>query len=113
MSLLEFITHILNVKSSDIEEATTLDQDDGSLVIRVRLVSKISECPICRKTVNIHGYIKRKITHSTFVNRECCIVYMQRRYRCPYCEHTFSEPNPFAMGSAQISTDTVVNILKD
>ena len=50
MSLLEFITHILNVKSSDIEEATTLDQDDGSLVIRVRLVSKISECPICRKT---------------------------------------------------------------
>lgn len=44
MSLLEFITHILNVKYSDIEEATTLDQADGSLVIKVKLVSKISEC---------------------------------------------------------------------
>lgn len=112
MFLLEFITHILNVKYSDIEETTTLDQADGSLVIKVKLVSKISECPICRKLVNIHGYIKRKITLSTFVNRECCIVYMQRRYRCPHCEHTFSETNPFAMGSAQISTDTIVNILK-
>ena len=70
MSLLEFITHILNVKFSDIEEATTLDQDDGSLVIWVRLVSKISECPICRKTVNIQGYCPYLLSKSKSMRRQ-------------------------------------------
>ena len=111
MSLLEFITHILNVKYSDIEETTTLDQADGSLVIKVKLLSKISERPICRKLINIHGYIKRKITHSTFVSRECCIVYMQRRYRCPHCKHTCSETNLLAKAQKSLRAPLFILML--
>lgn len=61
MSLLEFITHILNVKSSDIEEATTLDQDDGSLVIRVRLVSRFLNALYAGKQSIFMGTLNGKL----------------------------------------------------
>ena len=70
MSLEQFITDLLNVKSDDIQEIYHLKQSDESLIIKVKLKRTLLSCPYCRKKLNIHVYYTRKLTHSTFANRK-------------------------------------------
>lgn len=113
MSHEKFITDLLNVKPSDIASVTTHSQKDGSLLLKIRLTAATTKCPICNTCSKIHGYYKRKLTHSTLANRQCTIVYEQRRYRCPECNTTFSESNPFIDTSERITFETKINVLKD
>ena len=63
--------------------------------------------------MNIHDYTQRKLTHSTFVNRQCTIYYRQRRYICKECEITYKEKNPFTKTTENLTIETKVNVLKD
>ena len=113
MSLEQFITDLLNVKSDDIQEIYHLKQSDESLIIKVKLKRTLLSCPYCRKKLNIHGYYARKLTHSTFANRKCSIHYMQRRYKCENCEITIHEHNPFSSFRESITHETKINVLTD
>lgn len=113
MSLNQFITNIFNIKSKQIQELLTLNQSDGSMVIKIRLIDAHCACPYCNGQAHIHGYYQRKLTHSTFINRACTILYLQRRYRCNTCQITFNEPNPFTHAHKGITHETKLNILQD
>lgn len=99
MSLEQFITKLLNLKESDLQELVSLEKSDESIEFKLKLKPKPTVCPLCGGIVKIHGYYPRKLTHSTFANRKCTILYQQRRYRCEACELTFHEPNPFINSS--------------
>ena len=95
MPLDRFITNMLNIESEQIQELLTFNQSDGSMIIKIRLIDAHCACPYCNGQAHIHGYYPRKLTHSTFINRACTILYLQRRYRYNTCQSTFNEPNPF------------------
>ncbi len=113
MSLEQFITKLLNLKESDLQELVSLEKSDESIEFKLKLKPKPIVCPLCGGTVKIHGYYPRKLTHSTFANRKCTILYQQRRYRCEPCELTFHEPNPFINSSECLTYETKLNVLKD
>lgn len=113
MSLHQFITNILNIKPEQIQDLLTLNQSDGSMVIKIRLVDAHCICPYCNGQTHIHEYYPRKLTHSTFINRACTILYLQRRYRCNTCQITFNEPNSFTHSHESITHETKINILQD
>jgi transposase len=113
MSLEQFITDLLNVKTDDIQEIYHLKQSDQSLILKVKLKRCLLSCPYCRKKLNIHGYYTRKLTHSTFANRKCSIHYMQRRYKCENCKITMHEQNPFSSLRESITHETKINVLTD
>lgn len=113
MSYEKFITDFLNIKPSDLSKIITSTKPDGSIFIRVRLVPKTTACPYCHRNVKIQAYYPRKLTHSTFSNRNCFIIYEQRRFRCKDCEITFNEPNPFTIPNERLTYETKINILKD
>ncbi len=57
MSLDQFITNMLNIKSEQIQELLTFSQSDGSMIIKIRLVDAHCTCPYCNGQVHIHGYL--------------------------------------------------------
>ena len=91
MSYEKFITDFFNIKPSDLDKISTMS--DGSVFIRVRLTQKSTLCPYCKNTVKVNSYYDRKLTHSTFYNRICYIIYEQRRYLCKTCRTSFNEKN--------------------
>lgn len=113
MSYENFITNLLNIKPSDLDNISTSTKSDGSIIINLKLAPKPVACPYCAGKVNIQGYYPRKLTHSTFSNRNCYIIYKQRRYRCSYCDVTFNEHNPFSNKRDTLTYETKLNILND
>lgn len=113
MSYEKFITDFLNVKPSELSKIITSTNPDGSVLVKVRLIQNIFSCPICHNNIKIHDYYDRKLIHSTFSNRNCTIIYSQRRYRCTKCDHSFREDNPFIDSSERITYETKINILND
>lgn len=113
MSLNQFITDMLNIKSEDLESVQHVKQSDDTLLIKVKLKKKPVVCPYCKGPVKIHSYYPRKLTHSTLVGRKCFIVYLQRRYYCASCDVTFQEHNPFINSSEGLTYETKINVLKE
>ncbi|MBQ9634921.1 MAG: ISL3 family transposase [Acidaminococcaceae bacterium] len=113
MSLEQVVTKLLNVKENDLQEVIALEKTGEDLDVKVKLKPKPTVCPLCGGTVKIHGYFSRKLTHSTFANRNCTLFFQQRRYRCDSCEKTFHEPNPFINSRENLTFETKVNVLKD
>lgn len=113
MSHKNFITNLLGIKSSEILSVDLINQKDGALSIKVKLVAKDKFCPICHTKCKIHGYYKRKLKHSTFANKPCIIYYEQRRYICLECCTTSCEQNPFIDTSERITYETKINVLND
>lgn len=113
MSYENFITKLLNIKPSELLSVMSSSAKDGSIILKVRLKPKECYCHICNIPGKTHGYYQRKLTHSTLVNRQCIIIYEQRRYKCPECGSTFSERNPFIDTSERVTYETKINVLKD
>ena len=113
MSYENFITKLLNIKPYDLLSVMSSSAKDGSIILKVRLKPKECYCHICNIPGKTHGYYQRKLTHSTLVNRQCIIIYEQRRYKCSECGSTFSERNPFIDTSERVTYETKINVLKD
>lgn len=79
MDLEQFVTKLLNVKESDLQELITVEKSDESIEIKLRLKPKPTTCPLCGGNVKIHGYYRRKLIHSVFANRNCTLFFQQRR----------------------------------
>ena len=81
MSLEKFITKVLNVKADGIQKMTSIEEENGSLTLKLWLKPKNPQCPVCGGPAAIHGYYSRRLNHATFANRRCTIIYQERRYK--------------------------------
>ena len=81
MSLEKFITKVLNVKADGIQKMTSIEEENGSLTLKLWLNPKNPQCPVCGGPGTIHGYYSRRLNHATFANRRCTIIYQERRYK--------------------------------
>ena len=113
MSYEKFITDFLNIKPSDLSKISTSTGSDGSVFIRIRLSKKSVLCPYCNGNAKVKAYYDRKLTHSTFSNRICYIIYEQRRYLCKSCSCSFNENNLFSTSRKKLTYEPKINILKD
>ena len=113
MSYEKFITDFLNIKPSDLSKISTSTGSDGSVFIRIRPSMKAVLCPYCNGNVKVKAYYGRKLTHSTFSNRICYIIYEQRRYLCKSCSCSFNDNNRFSASREKLTHETKINILKD
>ncbi len=107
------ILELFNLESEDIENVNY--RNDGvNIIVDLSLRPDYPPCPDCGNTeVVIKGYELKKINHGLITDRKCIIHYRARRYRCPICQRTYYEHNPFVFSSMKISALTVQNILKD
>ncbi|HZJ86872.1 MAG TPA: ISL3 family transposase [Erysipelothrix sp.] len=94
-------------------------KEDGKLKenilnIDVKLINQKTSCPVCTsEKYTIKGYVPKKLKHSVLKNQKCIINYKARRYKCGFCQKTFYEHNPFALGSMRYTMNTVYNVLRD
>ena len=108
-----FVSHLLNIRPEQILSLSEITQSQGDIVIKIKLQDNRLPCPYCRQIPKIQGYYQRQLTHSTFANRKCTLVYLQRRYKCDNCNLTFHERNPFTSTSDNSTYETKINILND
>ena len=69
MSLEQFITKLLNLKESDLQELVSLEKSDESIEFKLKLKPKPMVCPLCGGIVKIHGYY----LHSAVRNGRRCV----------------------------------------
>lgn len=114
MSIDNFITTILNLNDSEIESIVNQSVDNEVLInIKLKVKEKDLLCPYCHNKRIIHSYHKRIIKHAALNNRNCNIIYYQRRLKCKRCNSTSNESNPFSFSNENLSYETKINILKD
>ena len=100
-----------NVKEDEFE----FDKEfvKGGVIYReLRLKNRGTRCLNCGLYItNVKEYKTRRIRHSLYQNKECIIIYHQRRFVCPNCCKTRMEANPFTSDNNKISDKTVTDIL--
>lgn len=106
------ILEIFGLDDKDTQSVSFQKLEDGTTVLEVYLVPHPHRCPRCGYDHPVsHGYIQKMITHSVLAGKRCALKYMQRRWRCPVCQKTWSEDNPFVFKKQKLSKKTVQNIL--
>lgn len=107
------ICSVFSLDPEHIEECSCFDRAQ-SLIIDIKMNDERPACPDCgNRTVKIKGYVIKKINHSLMAHKECLIQYHARRYVCPVCHRTYYERNPFVFHKMKISSQVVLQILKD
>lgn len=108
-----YIKKLFNLEDKNISKIHVNHQFDG-VHVHVELECAVHTCPVCgTETSIINNYVNKKITHSILNGIPCYINYHARRHRCPACNKTFYEHNPFTIEGMKISLATVYNVLKD
>lgn len=107
------VLKIFGIDDSIVEHYDIFHRKDG-IHITIKLINKEQCCPVCQtKTTRVVNYIDKKIKHSVVSTSPCFIDYHARRYKCPTCNKTFYESNPFTFGTERISSATVYSVLQD
>lgn len=107
------VLKIFGIDSNIIEHYDIFHRKDGVHII-LKLINREQRCPVCQtRTTKVVNYIDKKIKHSVVSTSPCFIDYHARRYRCPACNKTFYESNPFTFGTERISSATVYSVLQD
>lgn len=107
------ITKILGLEDTSLEIiGHSLNQ--GVTYIEVMRKKQPHTCPKCQtKTLYVHDYRTRKITHAAFTSTKAILLYKRRRYRCPRCQCRFPEDNGFVSKYEKISHYTKLSILNE
>lgn len=107
------ILAFFNLESENIQ-SISITNLPNSTVADIFLHPDYPPCPHCSNPrVLIKGYQLKVIKHGILTDREFLIHYHARRYKCPLCNGTWYEPNPFVFNSMKISALTVQNVLGD
>ncbi len=108
-----YIRKLFNLEDKRIKKIHVNHQFDGvNVYVELECVPHI--CPVCgTETTIVNNYVNKKITHSILNGIPCYINYHARRHKCPACNKTFYEHNPFTLKGMKISLATVYNVLKD
>ena len=108
MSIEKFITDMLNIDPNMIESIESIQTSDDSENILIKLKpSDHPTCSYCGQPLVSNGFYRKKLIHSTLINRKCTIFFYRRRYICHNCECTFSSKGD------NVTHETKINILKD
>lgn len=108
-----YLLQLFNLQRENVESIDLVHKSDG-LYATIKLVKEPQVCPVCQfKTTTVKDYTTKKIIHSLTTHTPCFIHYRARRYKCPVCNKTFYEHNPFAYKNMKISSLTVYNVLSD
>lgn len=107
------ICTIFNLDSSILESCSCIRRNEQT-IIDVKLLDSRPACPECGNPITkIKGYVTKTIQHSLLADKKCVLQYHARRYICPICHKTFYEYNPFVFQNMKISSDLMLQILKD
>ena len=99
------IIELFNLESENVEDISYLNDGTNTIVV-ISLRPGYPPCPDCgNQNVLIKGYELKKINYGILTDRKCILHYRARRYRCPICQRTFYEPNPFVFRSMKISAE--------
>ena len=102
-----------NLEAENIQEIT-INNFPNHTVAEISLRPEYPPCPKCSNPrVLIKGYQLKVIKHGILTDRNCLIHYHARRYKCPLCNSTWYEHNPFCFNSMKISALTVHKVLDD
>lgn len=113
LELKNMICSTFSLEAEHIEECSCFDRGQ-SLIIDVKMKDERHPCPTCgNESVKIKGYVVKKINHSLLTTKPAKIQYHARRYVCPVCHRTYYEDNPFVFHKMKISSNVVLQILKD
>lgn len=108
-----YILKLFNIDHKPIDYIKVKRFIDG-IYVKIQLSCETQKCPVCgTETSLVNNYVNKKITHSILNGIPCYIDYHARRHKCPACDKTFYEPNPFTVKGMKISLVTVYNVLKD
>lgn len=111
MPIYNDIIRTLNIKEENLESIDYAFKNNHSYYF-VKLVSRGVFCPKCgRYITKVHAYDSIKLTHSIFISHHTTVIYKRRRYICPHCKVTKSEPNPFQSSHPKLTNETVKNVL--
>ena len=110
------ITSIIGLKDDEVDFCKEVIQRENNSDIHycyVRLKNHGGRCPSCGTfTKRVKEYKERTIKHSIFIQDKCTVKYSSRRFKCPRCNTTFSENNPFQKEYKALTDKTVNNTLE-
>ncbi len=100
-----------NVKEDEFEKDKEYTHS-GIVYRELKLKNRGTRCLNCGLYItSVKEYRTKKIRHSLYHNKECVILYHQRRFICPKCGKTRMESNPFTSDDNKISDKTINDIL--
>lgn len=106
------IIDFLNLKEEEIESIST-QSTPSELIVSLSLNKQFLPCPLCKiKTNKIKNTYLRKINHGIFISRKCTVLFNQKRYYCPVCRSTFTEPNTLVNKSQKKSLSSVIQVME-
>ena len=111
MPIYNDIIRTLNIKEENLESIDYAFKNNHSYYF-IKLVSRGVFCPKCgRYITKVQTYDSIRLTHSIFISHHTTVIYKRRRYICPHCKVTKSEPNSFQSSHPKLTNETVKNVL--
>ena len=102
MSNINYTEIIFKIKEEYIKY--TKVNEDGSVHFTLEMPVAEQVCPHCRSiTRKSKGKRPRDVKFGTIQHHTVTATYLQRRYKCQECNHTFIEKNPFVSRYLRIS----------
>ena len=102
MSTVNYTEIIFKIKEEYIKH--TRVNEDGSVHFTLEMPVAEQVCPHCgESTRKSKGKRSREVKFGVIQHHPVTATYLQRRYTCQECHHTFIEKNPFVSRYLQIS----------
>jgi len=108
---IDFITKLLNIRESDLENFY-VSTDDDKTFFNVQLKRKIFSCPYCHYETIGYGHRMRTICHPVLRDTNGYIKYFANRYRCKGCGRISLERNPFTFSDFNSSYLLLNEVMK-
>lgn len=105
---------VFALSNDAIENIEYVKGENGFQIITITLVPKYEPCPDCgHDHPHIKDYRYLRISHDSLAGFKAIIKFRRRRYSCPVCHKTYSEPNPFTLPRGRVSWHVVDAIIKE
>ena len=102
MSIVNYIEIIFKIKEEYIKH--TRVNEDGSVHFTLEIPVAEQVCPHCgASTRKSKGKRSRDVKFGAMQHHTVTATYLQRRYKCQECNHTFIEKNPFVSRYLRLS----------
>ena len=102
MSIVNYTEIIFKIKEEYIKH--TRVNEDGSVHFTLEIPVAEQVCPHCgASTRKSKGKRSRDVKFGTMQHHTVTATYLQRRYKCQECNHTFIEKNPFVSRYLRLS----------
>jgi transposase len=106
---IDYTQELIGLKDATV---TSVERDESSLHIHIKMHRKLHQCPRCHKsTEKVHDYRTQRIKDVSAFGCYTFIHLRKRRYVCPYCNKRFYEKISFLPRYHRITSRLIANIL--